>query len=241
MDIVLYLALLFSAILSGLIYFILPGKNSKHRLKLLLAFSGAYLFGISLMHLIPEVYASGDHQIGAYVLIGFFIQIILEYASEGIEHGHIHIHKDSHNHAKFPFAVMVGLCVHSLLEGMPLGVPHAEDSTVHSLLGGIVLHHAPVAFALMSMLMDSGISKTKAIFMLVIFSLMAPLGGGITQFLSENMLANIGDHVDKIMAIVIGIFLHISTTILFESNEDHKFNRLKLGVIVAGAVLAVIG
>lgn len=241
MGIISYIVLFLSAVISGLVYFILPGKDNKNRLKLLLAFSGAYLFGISLTHLIPEVYASGDHHIGAYVLLGFFIQIALEYASEGIEHGHIHVHKGDHQHSSFPITVLLGLCVHSFLEGMPLGVKHAEDSTLYSLMGGIILHHAPVAFALMSMIMDSGLSKAKAILFLVIFALMGPLGAGFSHVLSENMIANISDYVDKIMAIVIGIFLHISTTILFESTEDHRFNRMKLGVILAGALLAVVG
>ena len=39
-------------------------------------------------------------------------------------------------------------------------------------------------------------------------------------------------------AIVIGVFLHISTTILFEASKNHKFNASKLGVIILGIILA---
>ena len=39
-------------------------------------------------------------------------------------------------------------------------------------------------------------------------------------------------------AIVIGIFLHISTTILFESSEGHKIHLSKLLVIILGVVVA---
>ncbi|MGB3143837.1 MAG: ZIP family metal transporter, partial [Maribacter sp.] len=39
-------------------------------------------------------------------------------------------------------------------------------------------------------------------------------------------------------ALVIGVFLHISTVILFESSEGHKFNLRKLLVIVFGVVIA---
>jgi hypothetical protein len=39
-------------------------------------------------------------------------------------------------------------------------------------------------------------------------------------------------------AIVIGILFHISSTIIFESNEGHKFNLAKISVIILGIVLA---
>jgi uncharacterized membrane protein YadS len=42
------------------------------------------------------------------------------------------------------------------------------------------------------------------------------------------------------MATVIGIFLHISTTILFESNVDHRFNFYKMIAIIIGAGIAVL-
>ncbi len=39
------------------------------------------------------------------------------------------------------------------------------------------------------------------------------------------------------MAIVIGIFMHIATTILFESEEGHRLQRLKLLAAGLGAGL----
>ena len=42
------------------------------------------------------------------------------------------------------------------------------------------------------------------------------------------------------MAIVIGILLHISTTILFESSDGHKFSFQKIITIIIGAILAIL-
>jgi hypothetical protein len=42
------------------------------------------------------------------------------------------------------------------------------------------------------------------------------------------------------MAIVVGIFLHISTTILFESTDGHNFSTTKIFAIVTGAILAIL-
>jgi len=42
------------------------------------------------------------------------------------------------------------------------------------------------------------------------------------------------------LGIVIGMFLHISTTIIFETSENHKFNLLKLSSIIAGVSSALL-
>src|SRR3954470_4770857 len=94
-----YLLLFSSILFSGCSVFLFKGINARV-LKLLLAFSGAYLFALTVLHLIPEIYRSGEKTIGIFIFIGFFIQIVLEFFSEGIEHGHIHIHRSQN--ASFP-------------------------------------------------------------------------------------------------------------------------------------------
>jgi len=107
MTLLTYLALFGTATLSGLSIFFFK-KIRPNALKLTLSFSGAYLFALSVLHLIPEVYSSPVHNIGLFILIGFFLQIIMEFFSEGIEHGHIHLHE--HHNARFPITIMIGLC-----------------------------------------------------------------------------------------------------------------------------------
>ena len=232
-----YIILFFAVLASGMSFFLLK-KIKPQTLKLALSFTGAFLFAISVMHLIPAVYLSGGKSIGLFILIGFFIQLLIEYFSEGIEHGHIHVH-ENHHHA-FPLTMMIGLCIHSFLEAMPLGDNDLMHAHNESLFYGIILHHIPVAVALMSMLKSSHITTPVAVFCLVIFAAMPPLGALSSSFLSENLIADLSQYYNYIMAIVIGIFLHISTTILFESNEEHRFNTIKLVVIVAGAALAFV-
>ncbi len=232
----MYILLFLSVIVSGLsvLYINISSKN----LKLILSFSGSFLFAICALHLIPEIYLSGTPNIGVFILIGFFIQILLEFFSEGIEHGHIHIHHHGHKGNKFPYAVMIGLSIHSFLEGMPL----ANDTThAHSsLLTGIVMHNIPIAMALMTMLLKSQIPKQAAILWLLVFALITPLGSFTSYALDANIIGNFSSYFDRIMAVVVGIFLHISTTILFESSENHRFNLIKFVVILLGAGFAVV-
>jgi zinc transporter ZupT len=136
--------------------------------------------------------------------------------------------------------MILGLSIHSFLEGMPLVQQFNDATTQNSLLTGIILHHIPVALALMSMLLASGISKTSAVLYLFLFASMAPLGALTSEYISLHTIKELSGFFDKMMAVVIGIFLHISTTILFESYEEHRFNYYKLLIILLGAGLAIM-
>ncbi len=226
--------LFISAFLSGLSVFFVK-RNNTNLLKLILSFSGAYLFSITVLHLIPHVYISQNTSpeiIGLYILGGFLFQLVLEQFSQGIEHGHIH---HSAHHA-FPLGIMISLCLHAFLEGMPLAAGHQAE-----LVFGIAIHHVPAAFALGSLLLNTRLSKTKIAIFLLLFAIMTPLGFLTSKGISEGEIGNITQYFDKIMAIVIGIFLHISTTILFESGsaDHHKFNRKKMIAVILGVLVSL--
>lgn len=233
MEIWKILILFFCAFFGGLSIFLVKSDKSQ-MLKLILAFSGAYLFGITVLHLIPEAYSGPDHaEIGIYILIGFLLQIFLEQFSEGVEHGHIHQHKEGQ---VFPYGIMISLCLHAFLEGMPL----AADQH-NALIFGIALHHIPAAFALSSILLQNNFKIRGIIFYVAIFAIMAPLGFLLSYGVSNGSIGGIEIYFNKMMGVVIGIFLHISTTILFESSADHKVSRRKMVAVLLGISIALIG
>lgn len=228
-----------SVLLSGAV--LLAVKIPRNPMRLLLAFSGAFLFAISLLHLIPELYLSATANIGIWILAGFLIQLLLEYISEGIEHGHVHLHGSEHDHkhaAKIPFGVVFGLCLHSLLEGMPLGIETKDMKVFPPFLTGIVLHNIPIAIAFMGMLLHLGHSKVKAFSLLGLFALMTPLGMVASHFIGMQLQGDLQPYFNIVMGVVVGIFLHISTTILFESTENHRFNLIKFVSILCGVAVA---
>ena len=216
------LILFLAVVLGAIIVYLLPFKESRTRL--LLSFSGAYLLSITVLHLLPELYHSDNHSFGIWILAGILSQSILEFFSQGAEHGHIH----HWNSDRFPWFLFVGLSLHAFFEGIPVG--HNEDS---SLLYAIIIHKIPIAMVLTSFLLASELSKTKALTFILLFALMSPLG----SILSEK-LPFIKTYQGEINAFVIGIFLHISTIILFESSHNHKFNFLKFGTIILGFAVA---
>lgn len=226
-----------------LILFVKP-LNAKW-IKIFLAFSGAYLLGISFTHLLPEVYHHSDALvIGSIVLGGFIFQLLLEFFSEGIEHAHVHVH---HHSKKFPWLMMISLSLHAFVEGFPLEreihgeVMHHHEHGDNSLLLGIVFHNIPVTVALAAFFLQSGFSKKSALFFILLFSLMGPAGAFISHLGGESFLQISAGFFDYSLAFVVGMFLHISTTILFESSEGHRFNAAKMGAILIGFAVAMVG
>ncbi|MFN4234452.1 MAG: ZIP family metal transporter [Bacteroidia bacterium] len=249
MAILVTTILFFVVFFSGLALFVLK-KADKQYVKLLIAFSGAYLLALVILHLLPEIYEHNVNNIGYYILGGFLLQILLEFFSEGLEHGHIH-----HHGHKLPYAMFISLCIHSFIEAMPLsGGWHIENSDtavehIHTytadiitkpMLIGIVLHKIPITLILMTMLMNVHASKTKSILWLLIFATMAPLGAFTSWGLIQLSVAPGNEFYTQLLGIVCGIFLHVSTTILFESTENHRFSMYKFFTIIIGIILAII-
>lgn len=231
----IYAALILSVV-AGAIAFMGFKLGEPGKIKLITAFTGAYLMALTCLHLLPEVFA-GSHEhwaetqppdtvgLGAFVLLGFFLQIVLENFSGGIEHGHVH-----HTRETMPFAMIAGLCLHAFLEAMPLTHAHGPH-----LLVGIAVHKFPVSIVLLGMLMHNRGAQKRAYGLLAVFALMAPVGAFIGN------LSFLERHAPYLLAMVIGIFMHVSTTILFESSEDHHYNRRKGIAILLGAGLAALG
>jgi len=222
----------------GFVHF-LQANNQSQFIKLALAFSGGFLLAIVFEHLLPELYAGNTSNIGIYILAGFLIQLIMEYFSGGIEHGHIHVHKGQ----SMPWALFISLSLHSIIEGIPLGneVEHLHQLHNHdhklSLFWGIVFHQVPVAIALMTLLFSTSLRRGTAWIVLMLFGIMTPLGLLIGL---KVPLEDTGISVPAVLGVVIGMFLHISTTIIFETSENHKFNLLKLSSVMAGIAGALL-
>jgi zinc transporter ZupT len=168
-------------------------------------------------------------------MLGFLIQLVLELITEGAEHGHRHEHSEGEKVS--PFLLLTGLCIHSFLEGMPI-VGAFTTGIQHTLVIGIVIHNIPISLTLMSLFLHYGLSKRRALFFLVIFALMTPLGSILSNIIHLLSTASLAIYFNYVMAIVIGIFLHVSTSILFETEENHRYNLQKFVTVCFGILVA---
>ena len=238
-----YFILFITTLLAGIAPLFLPKVNSR-TFHLALVFSGAYLFGITLIHLLPELFAGGlsRTQVSLWILVGFFMQVLLDHFTTGVEHGHLHISDHSHKHGTGSVVVLLlAMGLHALLEGSLLAHPEGSMHQNHSgLLVGIILHKMPAAFALMSLIMCSYKKLTWPLILMILFAAATPVGMALSEYLTENIFADT-QTMTVIFALVTGNFLHISTTIFFESSPGHKIAGIRLLVILLGTGLAVLG
>ena len=240
-----FLLLFLTAMAAGLLVFFAPVFRERY-FKLVLVFAGSYLFSVTILHILPELFSNGfpKAQMGLYILLGFLLQQLLEFWSSGVEHGHIHKHASETS--KGVLTLMLGLFIHAFLEGTLLShgsvvtngeaLDHAHSGK--SVLLGIIMHKGPAAFALAAVL-SSSMSKKWTIILLTIFALASPLGMFSSAWFIENGLLS-GDGIGILYGLVTGGFLHISTTIFFESSPHHKFQLNKLIVTFVAAGLALI-
>ena len=225
-----------------------PVARGGQWLKPLLAFSGAYLFTLTVTHILPEalqLLPGHSARVGYWVLAGFFGQLLLEVLSQGVEHGHVH-HEATHSPhegggSRAPFLLLAALVVHSFLEGSILVHSPAVGQVgqnFYAIVVGVALHHIPAAFALATLLRLRLGSFRRVWPGLLIFALASPVGIITSNYVVLSQLLSSGWYA-ALLGLVAGNFLHVSTTILFETSPEHRLNWPKLAATLAGLLLAL--
>jgi zinc transporter ZupT len=216
--------LLFLAVVVGYIIALIIKRRKNNFLPIFLAFSGAFLLSITIFELLPEVFTNGSKTISSYIILGILLQIILEFFSKGAEHGHVHHHTQK---AVFPWLLFISLSIHALFEGFPV-------SDKNNLLIGIIIHKTPIALILTLYFIKANYNKVITIVFLLLFALMSPIG----TLLAHSEISFFHYYRLEITALTVGILFHVSSTILFESSRDHKFNISKMSAVIIGMFLA---
>ena len=224
----MYLYPFLAVIIVSIIVLFLSKKAIQINSKLTLSFSGAFLLSITVFELLPSVYfenmidnKSDQRIIGLMIMIGILFQVILEFFSKGAEHGHIDTKKN-----KLPWVLLISLSIHAFVEGFSIRLDQ-------NILYGIFIHKIPIAFIITTSLLSTKIKKYKILLFIFFFSIMTPLG----TFISNNtdQLLKYSLIIDSLVA---GVLLHVSTTILFETSQGHKFNLVKILLITGAIILA---
>lgn len=224
----MYLYPFLAVIIVSIIVLFLSKKAIQINSKLTLAFSGAFLLSITVFELLPSVYfenmidnKSDQKIIGLMIMIGILFQVILEFFSKGAEHGHIDTKKN-----KLPWVLLISLSIHAFVEGFSIRLDQ-------NILYGIFIHKIPIAFIITTSLLSTKIKKYKILLFIFFFSIMTPLGTFISN--NSDQLLKYSLIIDSLVA---GVLLHVSTTILFETSQGHKFNLVKILLITGAIILA---
>lgn len=234
-----YLILILLATLTGGIIPMTIRRINANFTIYLLAFTGAFLFGVTIMHLLPEVYHELGHSAGVYIVLGFFLQVFLQQLSHGMEHGHTHLPGENHHHIAVT-PLLLGLSIHAFMEGIPLGFKYEDQSALPSLMIGVAAHKVPEALTLITVMIHAHKSKTQLWQILVAFAVVTPIAAILAWWMG-NRFDIVSHYLLYVVALVIGAFLHISTTIFYESGtKHHELSGKKVLAIATGLVLAFL-
>ncbi len=205
------------------------GKRlSDNTMRAITVFGGAFLLAVCCLELLPEATAGvfmDDTWLGKLpfvaILIGFLLQQVLDGLSAHAEHGHT---EDGYTIG----GLMLGLCLHAFLEGMPL----VQDGQVNKgLLWGIVVHNIPVAILLVGLMTARGHSFGRILLLLFLFAIMSPLG----SLCCSHLIQPAPRWQCFIDGLVVGVLLHVSSSILFDHKRNH-FSWLNLLLILLAFV-----
>lgn len=230
------LLLFIISLLAGSVPLWFKGLDNK-RMNLLLAFSGAFLLSITFLHLLHETFEELHAAAGIYLLCGFFLQLIIQRFTHGIEHGHTHV--DGHGHHVPLVSILLGLGIHAFMEGLPLGFNYSEKVTEPSLYLAVAAHKLPEMMLATSLVLGLK-GRKQAMLILLIFSLLSPLGSVAASFMSHKYYFMQQMRM-VLIPVVAGSFIHIATTIFFESGtKQHMLTWQKVFAIMVGVGMGLV-
>ena len=232
------ISLIFGAgFVGGLLSFVMPHEK-QNLISYLLIATGAYLFSILLRHIIPSVVVHYGENILVWILGGFFLQHIIQQFSQGVEHGHTHIHE--HLPLQKLFYIIIGLGIHAFFEAAPLVESYTSQNIFSSLFVGLILHKIPECFALACLVSHSVKTNTKRLLWIFMFSLITPIAIIIFQSYQQSSFYSI-QIFGAAIGLICGTLLHISTTIIFETaNNKHQIKWYKILCLVVGFIVSLL-
>jgi zinc and cadmium transporter len=196
---------------------------------LILGFAAGVMFGAATLHMLPEAVRAGGYQIFPYTVLGFLAILLLErFVPDHHEHdGHHHAHGEHPEPLGLP--TFLALSLHTLTDGLALGVALEEGVRGVGVLFALVFHQIPASVSLVSILLAEGYGRARTVAMTVVFALMVPLGGLLYLALREH--TDVHALAPRALAFSAGTFLHVALADLLP--QVHRKAELRRPASVA--------
>ena len=205
---------------------------------ILVALAVGALFGDAFLHLLPEAYqdASRGLQTSLFVLAG----ILLFFMLENFLHWR-HQHSDEHEEIQpFGYLNLVADISHNFIDGLVIGASYLVGFKMGLATSlAVVLHEIPHEFSNFGVLVKSGFSKGKALFLNFITALAALAGGLIAWWVGGNT----ENFIHLLIPLTAGGFIYIAGSDLVpQLHKDVKSLRalFQLLAVLAGAGLMLL-
>jgi zinc and cadmium transporter len=205
------------------------------RLVTFLAFAAGVMLGAAFFHMLPEAFHGGGYPAFTLVPAGFVFLVVLErfFLSHSCEEP---LNCTEHAHHGLGLAALVGLSVHTLVDGVALGSAVKEGVGLMAFIA-IIAHKVPSSLSLASILKSENRSSSIILGYACFYGLMVPVGAGL-YFASDAAL-----QFEKLspwaLAFSAGTFLYIAVSDLLPHVSRHGKERQGRNVValIAGLLL----
>jgi zinc and cadmium transporter len=242
------------------------------RLQLAISFVAGLMLGIALLHFLPDA----DEQLhsldrtAAWMLGGFlvmfFVQRFFHFHHHDSAEGdpedccHHDAGADEPDHAHHAHSLagksaqqlswigtVLGLSLHSLLDGLALAASVEAGAHDHAKLAGlgvalvVILHKPFDAMAISTLMTAGGSSRLSRHVLNGLFALVCPVGAALFYFGASQFNNSDVAFLGRALAFCAGTFLCISGSDLLPELQFHSHDRLKLSAaLIAGLAVAIL-
>ena len=198
----------------------------------LISFSAGVLLSVAFSHLIPEALDLNSNAL-LWLLFGFVFFYILEHLII------IHSCQEDDSCTVHPIdkIALLGMGFHSLMDGIIIGIGFEISNTLGLLTTlAVLLHKLPDGISMVSVLLHSDYSKTKARNSSLLVASMTPIGAILSFLFLKNISTGI---LGIFLAVAAGSFLYIASADLIP--EIHKKSKiLNIVLLLIGIFIPIL-
>lgn len=205
------------ATLLGICLIVKKEKWAQQNLIYLISFSAGVLLSFAFNHLLPSALEQNKSAL-FITLISFLSFYLLEH---GLSVHECHKEKDCETHQTFTLVTWAGLMVHSLIDGLIIGVGFEVSFSLGILSTlAVLLHRLPDGISSMAVMLYGGYSISQATKYSALVSVITPIGAIFSYFVFKGAT---GDLVGLLLAVAAGSFLYVAASDLIP--EIHKKSK----------------
>lgn len=178
---------------------ITPGSN---RFELMLNISAGVIIGVAFFHMLPESIQLIDYSASYFTASGFLLFFLIE---RFITIHHCEIDECEEHGVGIP--AFIGFSIHNFFDGVALGASMLVPKLSFLTFLAIILHKAPMAFALSTVLLKDGYSRLLTVILGSVFALIIPVGTIVSYFFLNSVSMTFAGYA---LAFSAGSFIYIA-------------------------------
>jgi zinc and cadmium transporter len=225
-NILLFSSVAGAATLVGIAMVLAAGRWTEKYSGFVVSAAAGFLVAITAAHVLPEAL-----ELNRFAPLWFVVGFVVFFATEHVVTIHACGHKEC-DHAGMGLVAAAGIGLHSLFDGVAIGVGFEVDFSLGILTSlAVILHELPEGVFTYAILINSGTEKRKSIIYSVLVALATPVGAVLTfllfrQWVDETVLG-------VLLGFIGGTFIYIGASDL--TPEAHR------GRSMANVVMLVLG